>query len=258
MTHYDTLQVAPTASPEIIQAAYKALAKQYHPDLYQGDKDYAKHKMQQINEAYRVLSSSTLRNEYDNLLKYQTQQQNFQTQKDHQQKTPPKKTFSIWDKIKPILIVLIVLCVPIGLMIMDDAGVFDSEPKESPPANVIIPRTGEVLQGKEYYNESEITVTAPHSESCIVKLKTASGVTRLSFYVRAGDTVTVGVPSEYLYVYFASGKNWYGLSKLFGEKTNYSMDDEICDFTQYTWEYTLTPMSDGNFSEKIIDAEDFN
>ena len=91
MTHYDTLQVAPTASPEIIQAAYKALAKQYHPDLYQGDKDYAKHKMQQINEAYRVLSSSTLRNEYDNLLKYQHNSKTSKRRKTTNKKLPLKK-----------------------------------------------------------------------------------------------------------------------------------------------------------------------
>ena len=52
----------------------------------------------------------------------------------------------------------------------------------------------------------------------------------MSFYVRAGDVVTIGVPAEYLYVYFASGDTWYGSTHLFGEQTSYSMDDEICDF----------------------------
>ena len=79
----------------------------------------------------------------------------------------------------------------------------------------------------------------------------------MSFYVRAGDTVTVGVPCEYLYVYFASGDTWYGTSHLFGEDTSYSMDDTICDFTEYTWEYTLYPVSSGNFSQTPIDEDEF-
>ena len=37
MTYYEVLQVMPTASPEVIQMAYKALAKKYHPDVFQGN-----------------------------------------------------------------------------------------------------------------------------------------------------------------------------------------------------------------------------
>ena len=120
------------------------------------------------------------------------------------------------------------------------------------------PMSGTILSGQEYNNESEITITTSGSSSCVVKLKTSSGATRLSFYVRAGDTVTVGVPAEYLYVYFASGENWYGTTHLFGEHTSYSKDDKLCDFTQYTWEYTLYPVTNGNFSQTIIDEDDFN
>ena len=32
-TLYDILQVSPNASKEVIEMAYKALAKKYHPDL---------------------------------------------------------------------------------------------------------------------------------------------------------------------------------------------------------------------------------
>ena len=119
------------------------------------------------------------------------------------------------------------------------------------------PQSGAVLTGREVYDGSEITVTASGGESCVVKLKTRSGTERMSFYVRAGDTVTVGVPAEYLYVYFASGDTWYGATHLFGEKTSYSMDDEICNFTEYTWEYTLYPVTNGNFSQTPIDEDDF-
>lgn len=119
------------------------------------------------------------------------------------------------------------------------------------------PQSGTILSGREVYDGSEITIRAASGKSCVVKLKNRSGTERISFYVRAGDTVTVGVPSEYLYVYFATGDTWYGNTDLFGSKTNYSMDDEIFDFTKYTCEYTLYPVTNGNFSETPIDADDF-
>lgn len=119
------------------------------------------------------------------------------------------------------------------------------------------PLSGTILYGNECYDGSEITITASGGESCLVKLKTSSGITRLGFYVRAGETITVGVPAEYLYVYFASGDTWYGTEDLFGESTSYSMDDEALDFTEYTWEYTLYPVSNGNFSGTPIDESEF-
>ena len=36
--YYEILEVNPKASIEIIEKAYKVLAKKYHPDLYEGDK----------------------------------------------------------------------------------------------------------------------------------------------------------------------------------------------------------------------------
>ena len=119
------------------------------------------------------------------------------------------------------------------------------------------PVSGKILSGKEY-NDSEITVTAPENKSCVVKLKTKSDKTRLTFYVRAGRTVTVGVPAEKLYVYFASGKTWYGEKHLFGAGTSYTKDDKIRDFTDQSWTYTLQLVSDGNFSQTRIDEDEFN
>ena len=38
--YYDLLEVTPKASKEIIEKAYRVLIKKYHPDLYQGEKEY--------------------------------------------------------------------------------------------------------------------------------------------------------------------------------------------------------------------------
>ena len=63
--YYDILGVLPDADIETIKFTYKALAKIYHPDTYQGDKKYADNKMKDINEAYKCLSNKTLRKKYD-------------------------------------------------------------------------------------------------------------------------------------------------------------------------------------------------
>ena len=62
--YYDILGVSKTASPDEIKAAYRKLAKQYHPDLHPGDKANAE-KFKEINEANAVLSDETKRKQYD-------------------------------------------------------------------------------------------------------------------------------------------------------------------------------------------------
>ena len=53
--HYEVLQVSPRAEPEVIAAAYKALARKYHPD-HHPDKAMAEERMARINEAWEALS----------------------------------------------------------------------------------------------------------------------------------------------------------------------------------------------------------
>lgn len=55
MEYYEVLQVSPRAEPEVIAAAYKALARKYHPD-HHPDKAMAQERMARINEAWEVLS----------------------------------------------------------------------------------------------------------------------------------------------------------------------------------------------------------
>jgi len=54
---YQILEINEQASSEEIKKAYKAKAKKYHPDIYQGDKTFAEGKMKQINEAFATLST---------------------------------------------------------------------------------------------------------------------------------------------------------------------------------------------------------
>lgn len=56
---YEVLGVNPNASEEEIKAAYKKLARKYHPDNYSDNplSDLAEEKMKEINEAYDAIMS---------------------------------------------------------------------------------------------------------------------------------------------------------------------------------------------------------
>jgi hypothetical protein len=64
---YKILGVSPSANADAIKSAYRELVKKYHPDLFHkpAEKAQATDKLQQINEAYAVLSDAERRREYD-------------------------------------------------------------------------------------------------------------------------------------------------------------------------------------------------
>lgn len=62
-SYYATLKVSRDAPPEVIQAAYKALARKHHPDTG-GDSD----SMREINKAFSVLKDPAKRKAYDRTL----------------------------------------------------------------------------------------------------------------------------------------------------------------------------------------------
>lgn len=76
ITLYEILEVSEKASNEVIDKAYKILAKRYHPDLQQpGNRKQAEEKMKQINDAYDTLSNVHKREEYDAGLKRMRERQ---------------------------------------------------------------------------------------------------------------------------------------------------------------------------------------
>jgi len=60
---YRILQVDPAASPLVIQAAYRVLARIFHPDVEGDDQE-----MKRINQAWAILGDPRLRAEYDRQL----------------------------------------------------------------------------------------------------------------------------------------------------------------------------------------------
>ncbi len=74
--YYEILEVSEKASKEVIEKAYRVLAKKYHPDgKPQEEKAKAEQRMKQINEAYDVLSNEEKRRKYDSDLQWQKQQE---------------------------------------------------------------------------------------------------------------------------------------------------------------------------------------
>ena len=67
--YYELLGVERNSPPDEIKKAFRRLARQYHPDLNQGDKG-AEEKFKEFNEAYRVLSDPSARSQYDQFTRF--------------------------------------------------------------------------------------------------------------------------------------------------------------------------------------------
>lgn len=81
--YYQVLGVDRGVSQKEIKAAYKKLARKYHPDLHTGkDKQAAEEKFKEINEAHEVLGDPEKRAKYDRLGEHW---------QDGQQWTPPDR-----------------------------------------------------------------------------------------------------------------------------------------------------------------------
>jgi curved DNA-binding protein CbpA len=65
-THYEVLNVAPTASPAEIRAAYLGLARKLHPD--RNPHPEAEAVMRIVNDSYQVLGDPAARATYDDML----------------------------------------------------------------------------------------------------------------------------------------------------------------------------------------------
>ena len=64
INHYHTLGIPESATPEMIKAAFKALAVQYHPDKHQGDA-HMEEQFKTINAAYQILSDPYKKAQFD-------------------------------------------------------------------------------------------------------------------------------------------------------------------------------------------------
>eukprot|EP01059_Diplonema_ambulator_P014553 TRINITY_DN25469_c0_g1_i1.p1 TRINITY_DN25469_c0_g1~~TRINITY_DN25469_c0_g1_i1.p1 ORF type:complete len:282 (+),score=37.35 TRINITY_DN25469_c0_g1_i1:2-847(+) len=62
---YEVLGVPKTASQQEIKKAYRKLAKKWHPDLNQDNRDKADKEFKRVSEAYQCVSDESKRRQYD-------------------------------------------------------------------------------------------------------------------------------------------------------------------------------------------------
>ena len=62
--YYSVLGISRDATEKDIKAAYRKLARKYHPDVNPGNKA-AEEKFKEINQAYEVISDAEKRKKYD-------------------------------------------------------------------------------------------------------------------------------------------------------------------------------------------------
>jgi len=66
---YELLGLPPASDIALIEAQFGALAKIYNPNVFQGDKEFAKERLLHLKAAYEFLSDEKQKREFD-----QTQQ----------------------------------------------------------------------------------------------------------------------------------------------------------------------------------------
>jgi molecular chaperone DnaJ len=71
LTHYQVLDLEPTATQAEIKQAYRRLAKAFHPDANRASSSHEK--ISRINAAYEVLGDPQARRSYDQQLRYSDQ-----------------------------------------------------------------------------------------------------------------------------------------------------------------------------------------
>ena len=103
---YEILEVSPKASGEVIEKAYKVLAKKYHPDLQTNSqqKVVCEQKMKQLNEAYEILGDEEKRKQYDEKRRIEEEKRKTQQKQEtsrQEQKSQPTQENTYAQKEQP-------------------------------------------------------------------------------------------------------------------------------------------------------------
>jgi tetratricopeptide (TPR) repeat protein len=88
VNYYDILEVHYGVSEEEIKRSFRVLIKKYHPDIHSQNRLWAELKTKSIIQAYKTLSNSIARKQYDRLCKYHSQPKNTQKTYKREEKTP--------------------------------------------------------------------------------------------------------------------------------------------------------------------------
>ena len=146
----------------------------------------------------------------------------------------------------------VLVCIGLAIWWFQSSGCQNSDLKD-----VDMPSNGAVLSGSSGGGAS-YKITASSSDSCYVKVINSAGKTQVGFFVRAGSSAEVSVPTGTYNVHFAYGEKWYGKENLFGKNTTYGQDKQSVTLNlgdQMT--YSMQKKSSGNFRMSSLSASDF-
>ncbi|ATB33222.1 molecular chaperone DnaJ [Melittangium boletus DSM 14713] len=88
MSHYETLDITATATPDDIKKAFRQLARDTHPDHHPGD-PLKEERFKAITAAYEVLSDPAARKRYDAKLAFENMKERWRTaQEEHARQAP--------------------------------------------------------------------------------------------------------------------------------------------------------------------------
>ncbi len=99
MSNYDLLGVSSNASAREIRKAYHEKIKQYHPDSYQGDADFAREKTQDIVEAYKaVIQDAPTEKIEEPVYEYYDDEEDYE-EESVRAADPDEEPFNIWEEV---------------------------------------------------------------------------------------------------------------------------------------------------------------
>jgi curved DNA-binding protein CbpA len=277
-THYDNLKVTRDAPLPVIQASFRALSKQYHPDVNKNPD--AARIMTLINEAYGVLSDPKVRHEYDQRIAAAEASLNRDTTESVATVTPIREAKNARRGraamatllLAPLVILVVGVSVknfisPDPKLIPLEGNPFDPLDIETPAyaAPAVVPiQEGEqeVLTKNERVAPISFETPQGTTNYYIKIIEKATGVTAVTLYVRAGSMYETKVPLGLYEVRYASGHSWYGPKNLFGVDTFYGKLDEDFSFQQSGgevsgWRVELINQPHGNLRTSKIQPADF-
>ncbi len=126
-----------------------------------------------------------------------------------------------------------------------------------------LPINGKTRSFAQGERPAPLKVNTKGSDHHLIKLtKPGSTEPVMYLFIRAGQSAEMEVPLGTFEVKWATGKEWYGYKKKFGESTAYGKANKLINFKQTATrvignEITLSPVRSGNLPSITISADEF-
>lgn len=103
---------------------------------------------------------------------------------------------------------------------------------------------------------------APSDHTLLKLIRTTDGAEVISIFVRAGESIEVGIPVGTYWARTASGQTWYGEAVRFGPSTHYTELEDIFEFKVEGFQLlghrlSLQHVRQGNLREHYLSASEF-